>query len=105
MDELGKAYVRLTLAWDYNRCRVTVLMPRYVQEALHTFQHAKPKRLQFSPHLYDKPKFGQKQQDTQPPPPTSKEITPKDKKRIKQIIRKFLFYGQGVDSTMLMVIM
>ena len=45
VDENGRAYVGLTLAWDYNWYWVTVSMPRYVKEALHMFQHKCPKNL------------------------------------------------------------
>eukprot|EP00957_Ditylum_brightwellii_P129471 9876008-Ditylum_brightwellii.AAC.1 len=56
----GKKYCGLTFNWHYNKGYADVSMPGYVLKALGKFQHDKPKFLQFAPHKWNQPAYGQK---------------------------------------------
>ena len=60
-------------------------------------------RVEDSPHPYTAPKYGRKVQDALQAPETV-EITPDENKFLEQVLGTFLYYGQAVDSTMLMAI-
>ena len=49
-DWTGSKFLGLQLDWDYKNRPVDILMLKYVGDALHKFQHAKPKHPQDSPH-------------------------------------------------------
>ena len=77
-------------------------MPRYVEQALHTFQHGVPTKPQYSPHPTTPFTYGVKgtcqyatTQDTSP------LLPPKEVKHIQSIIGSFLYYARAIDLTML----
>ncbi len=55
-------YCGLTIKWDYNGCKVHLLMPMYVQKALKHFQHPPPQIRQHQPHPNAKKTNGAKEQ-------------------------------------------
>ena len=59
VDWTGCNYCGLTLDWHYKDGYVDVSMPGYVTEALHQFQHTKPTRIQYTPHKWNQPLYGQ----------------------------------------------
>ena len=78
-------------------------MPKYVGDALHKFQHAKPKRPQDSSHPWVIPTYGARTQyakteDTYP------VLPPKQINRIQKVIDTFLYYAIIVDVTILAAI-
>ena len=54
----GKNYIGLTLNWDYKKRKVTISMPKYIDNVLLRFQHKKPTRKQNSPHEWTPPMYG-----------------------------------------------
>ena len=58
IDWAGKLYCGLTLDWDYHNRRCTLSMPRYIQKALHKFQHPLPTKPQHAPHSWNQPVYG-----------------------------------------------
>ena len=75
-------------------------MPKYVGDALHKFQHAKPKCPQDSPHPWVIPTYGARTQYDKTED-TSPVLPPKQINRIQQVIGTFLYYTIVVDVTML----
>jgi hypothetical protein len=59
-------YCGLTITWDYDRCKVHLLMPTYVQKALQCFQHPPPRIQQKQPHSHVKKKYSVKEQFAKP---------------------------------------
>ena len=77
-----------------------VSISNYVTKALHKFQHTTPNCAQYTPHQWTRPHYGTTKQlatplDTSPP------ILEEQKRRIQQIIGKFLYYARTVYCTML----
>ena len=96
----GKLYYGLNLKWDYYMREVLVSMPNYVTKALHKFQYFAPKRAQYAPHQWTRPKCrATKQLAT--PLDTSLPIPEERKRSIQKIIGTFLYYARAVDCTML----
>ena len=62
----GKLYCGLKLEWGYYNREVLISMPNYVTKALHKFQHPTPKRAQYVPHKWTRPKYGATKQLTTP---------------------------------------
>ena len=69
-------------------------------KALAQYNHPTPACPQYTPHAWTKPAYGQKIQFA-PQPDKTFHLTTKDQRRIQSIVTKFLYYGRGVDSTML----
>jgi hypothetical protein len=101
-DWAGTSYLGFTLVWNYAAGWVDVSMPDYVPNALVKLGHPPPKRPQHAPHLWHKPAYGQKVQLA------SQDLTPLLAKlgitRVQQISGIFLYYGRGVDQTILVAL-
>ena len=102
-DWAGTLYLGLTLKWDYKNHTVDISMPGYITEALHKFQHPKPKRRQDAPHSWTKPTYGASVQyaddlDDSPALP-AKSIT-----LVQKIVGTLLYYAMAVDPTMLVAL-
>jgi hypothetical protein len=99
-DCTGGLYCGITLKWDYMKKHVDLSMPGYIKDALHKFQHPKPKRPQYAPHNLTVPAYGQRIQyallPDAAPPATSEEIT-----RAKAVVGTLLYNARPVDSTLL----
>ena len=99
VDWSGRRYIGITLDWDYNRRRVHLSMPNYVNKALKLFGH-KIRKQQHTPYpcapvIYGAKVQYAKQKTTSPP------VDAKTKKFIQQVCGKFLFLARAVDSTLL----
>lgn len=103
VDWTGGKYLGLTLDCDYKHRTVDISMPTYIDKALARFQHPAPAKPQHSPHAWNKPVYGSKQQLTVDPdigtPLTTTEVT-----KLQQIIGVLLYYARAVDSTMLVAL-
>ena len=99
----GSLYCGLHLKWDYNKRHVDLSMPGYIKNTLHKFHHSTPTRKQHSPHQWNTPIYGQKQQlvhQTPPLPQLSKQHTT----RIQATVGTFLYYARSLDHTILVTI-
>ena len=75
-------------------------MPKYLQTALHKFQHPAPKRQQHTPHSWSKPNYGAHVKYA--PDDNSSPLLPAKKiNLVQQIVGTFLYYSIAVDPTML----
>ena len=84
---------------DYKNKDIHFSMLRYVQKVLVCFNHKQPKKLHHQPHLYAPPSYEAKIQYSMP-----EDIMPglnKQQTKFIQVTRRFLYYAQVVDSTML----
>jgi hypothetical protein len=98
-DWTGSRYVGLTIVWDYTNGTVDISMPGYVERALQRFMHTKPARHESSPHDYNAPVYGSRQQyETQD---TTPYLDLNDKQKILEIVGVFLYYARAVDLTMI----
>lgn len=102
-DWEGKLYCGITLEWDYVNRTVDLSMPDYVAKALQRFEHSFPKGNEDSPHQWQPPNYGAKQQLTDPID-TSRPLESKEVKFIQEVVGTFLWYARGVDSTMLVAL-
>ena len=101
IDWSGEKFVGLTIKWDYQKRRVSISMPGYIESALLELQHPAPSRQQHCPHPYVKPVYGKATQMGPDPPPLHSEITDKENTRIQRVIGKLLYYARAVDPLML----
>ena len=60
-------YIGLTIAWQYDKGYIDILMPDYIRKALYKFLHNPPSRRQDAPHKWTEPAYGQKIQYALPP--------------------------------------
>ena len=61
-DWEGKKYVELTFDWDYDKKRVHVSMPGYVDHNLVRFKHGTTRKDQDQPYQHAVPMYGTRQQ-------------------------------------------
>ncbi len=99
----GTQYLGLTLDWDYKFCKVHLSMPGYIKKAAIRFGHEPPNKPQWQPHPHSIPTYGAtiqyaKQIDQSCPATKDKQ------KYIRQVIGVLLYYGQAVDSTLLVAL-
>ena len=75
-------------------------MPKYLQTALHKFQHPAPKRPQHAPHSWAKPTYGANVQYA--PDNDSYPLFPaKTINLVQQIVGTLIYYSIAVDPTIL----
>ena len=77
-------------------------MPGYVAAAQYNYQHKTAHKKQHSPHIWEQPIYGDKQQmaremDTSP-------LLTKEETLIQQIVGTLLYYSRAVDPTMLVAL-
>jgi len=82
-DWMGTRYIGIHMAWDYEKGRVHLYMPGYVQRALKLFQHIIRTKTQNQPFPHTAIKYGAKiqyakQESTAPP------VNPAEKKSAKK---------------------
>ena len=99
-DMSGRAYIGLTIDWDYTQRTVDISMPGYIERALLRFKHATPPKAQHSPHRSAQPIYGKQQQLT-PEPDTTPLLNAADNKTVQEIIGTLLYYARAVDPTLL----
>ena len=93
----------MNLEWDYKDRTVDVDMKGYIKKVCKIYQHEMPSRPENQPHKHTIPNYGAKVQLTEPED-TSNPIGPKDIKRLQEIIESLLFYGRGVDVTLMLTL-
>ena len=76
-------------------------MPDYVQKSREHFGHQDPEHPQHYPHKYTKPVFGKRKPQAPIKNTTGEYLDEKDTKRIQEISGTYLYYGRGVDSSIL----
>jgi hypothetical protein len=99
-DWEGTKYLGVDLDWDYDKREVHLSMRKYVQNALHRFQHEPPKRKQNQPYPHVPIDYGVKTQLVRPED-DSPLLGQEDKQFIMQVTGVFLYYARAVDGTML----
>ena len=97
-DFSGQNYCGLTIKWNYDKGFVDISMPGYVTKALDKFQH-NAKTLQYSPHKYVQPNFGEQIQFPKPPDTTLK-TSAKETKYVQAVAGTFLYYSHALDPTL-----
>lgn len=96
----GERYCGRTLKWDYEGRAVHISMPGYRSKALIRFNHPTPSKPQHQPYPHIKPNYGAKTQHTTEED-TSPLLDKEGKRFIQEVCGTFLFYGRGVDGTIL----
>ena len=77
-------------------------MPKYIEKALHKFQHTKPTKPQWSPHEatpYIPATKGQHQYA--PTPDTTALLNKQDTTLVQSIVGTLLYYGRVINNTIL----
>jgi hypothetical protein len=99
----GTRYLGLTLDWDYKLRKVNLSMPGYIKKALVRFGHTPLDKPQLQPHPHILPAYGATIQYAKCIDQSSK-ATKEQQKYIQQVIGVLLYYGQAVDSTILVAL-
>ena len=60
VDWTGQHFCGLNISWEYTKVYVDIVMPEYIKDVLHRFQHPQPRSPQFSPHAHVPIKYGLK---------------------------------------------
>ncbi len=100
VDWEGTRYLGLTIDWDYTDHKVHLSMPGYINKALLRFGNNPPNKPQMQPFPHTIPTYGTKVQyakNLDSSPPATKE----EGKYLRQVAGVLLYYGQVVDSTIL----
>ena len=98
-----KKYVGLTFDWDYEKRRVHVSMPRYMDHSLIQFKHGTPQQAQYQPYQHTVPTYGARQQFSVEPDCAT--LLDKDvKKFVQKVTGNFLDYARELYSTMLVAL-
>ena len=101
-DWEGENYCGLFLQWNYAQRYVDISMPKYIEKALHKFQHLKPTKPQWSPHEstpYIPMTKGQQQYA--PTPDTTAFLNKHDTTYVQSVVGTLLYYGRAIDNTIL----
>jgi hypothetical protein len=93
-------YLGLMLDWDYATCKVHLSMPGYIEKNLVRFGHVLPTKPQMQPHPHTIPINGATVQYAKAID-ASPAATKNNEKYIRQVIGVLLYYGQAVNSTIL----
>ncbi len=95
----GKELVKIELGWDYKNRKVHLSMKPYLDKSLRQFNNVVPTKRQHSPYPHVEPKYGAKQQFAEYN--ESEPAGDDEKKHIQKVSGKFIWYGRGVDGTIL----
>lgn len=71
---------------------------------LEIFQHPAPGIPHLSPHKHVEPQYGAKQQFANPQDPVQPTVSTQDIKYIQEVVGSLLYYGRGVDPTILVAL-
>ncbi len=99
VDPEGKELVNIELDWDYKNRKVHLSMKPYLDKSLHQHNNVVPTKHQHSPYPHVKPKYGVKQQFAEYN--ESEPAGDDEKKHTQKVNGKFIWYGRGVDGTIL----
>ena len=75
-----------------------------MKKALKKFNHKPPKRPEHAPHNWTAPIYGQRTQQQATQVSTAPLLPPDEKQQIQSIVGTFLYYGLGIDSTILVTL-
>ncbi len=98
-DWTGARYVGLTLDWDYTNGTCDLSMPGYIARALSRFDHPPPPKKEHSPHPWNAPIYGSRQQFAQHD--STPFVDAKHKLRLQEVLGTLLYYARAVDGTMI----
>jgi hypothetical protein len=99
IDMTGSLFCSIHLTWNYTLRHIDCHMPRYINKALTKYQHPKPVSPQHVPYKAALIQYGARVQGLEVN--TTQPLTPKEIKRIQDIVGTLLYYAQAVDSTLL----
>jgi hypothetical protein len=99
IDRDGTIFCGLHLKWDYDKRTVDLAIPNYVSNARTLLHHPFPTKPQHSPHPYQAPVYGQKQQYAKPTGKTC-QLTPIQLKYCQRFTGFFNYYARTIDNTM-----
>jgi hypothetical protein len=99
-DWKSNLYCGISLAWNYDKRYVDIVMPAYVAKQLLWYEHPHPTKPQHCPYIPNPIKYGQDNQATDPID-TSPELDEANKKLIQQFTGSFLYYARAVNPTIL----
>ena len=102
VDWGGTNYCGLNIDWHYEKGYVDIYMLQYVSKALKRLQHRPTTTPQYSPHAHTPIVYGMNNtQQFTADKDTSPLLTPKETKYIQSVTGTFLYYGRGIDYTIL----
>jgi hypothetical protein len=99
VDPKGKKLVKIELDWDYKNRKVHLSMKPYPNKSLRQFNNVVPTKRQHSPYPHVEPKYGAKQQFAEYH--ESEPVGDEEKKHIQKVNGILIWYGSGVDGTIL----
>ena len=102
-DWEGKILLGLTLNWYYTNRTMDVSIPKYIEAALHKFQHPTPLKPQDTPNQCHRPTYGSATQYTDPED-NSAPLPTEGITVVRKIVGKFLYYDLAVNYTMLVAL-
>jgi hypothetical protein len=98
-DWTGQNYCGLSIKWNYPKKYVDISMPGYIAATLERLQHSKPARLQFAPHRWSQPAYGQKLQLA--PIDDIPKLDISGIHYLQSTVGSLLYYARAVDAMML----
>jgi hypothetical protein len=102
-DRTGSAYCGLKLDWDYANVTIDLYMHRYINSALHKYQHPAPIRAEQAPHQWNPPVYGAKTQYVEDRE-DSPALSPKDVNHLQQLVGTLLYYARAVHPAFIMTV-
>jgi hypothetical protein len=91
-DWTGERYVGLTLAWDYDKGTCDISMPGYIIRALSRFRHPRPRKPEHSPHPWNAPVYGSRQQYVQHD--NTPFVDASNKLLLQEVLGTLLYYAR-----------
>ncbi len=92
-------FCSIHLTWNYMLRHVDCHMPGYISKALTKYQHPKPVTPPHAPYKVAPIQYGARIQRVEVD--TTQPLTPKDIKRVQDIVGTLLYYARAVDPTLL----
>ncbi len=97
VDMTGSLFCGIHLTWNYMLRHVDCHLPGYINKALTKYQHPKPVSPQHAPYKAAPIQYGARVQRMEVD--TTLPLTPKEIKRVQDIIGTLLYYARAVDPT------
>jgi hypothetical protein len=99
VDLTGSLFCGIQLTWNYAQGHIDCHMPGNINKLLTKYQHPKPVTPQHAPYKAAPIQYGAKVQRVEVN--TAQQLTPKEIKRVQDIVNTLLYYAQAVDPTLL----
>jgi hypothetical protein len=96
---MGSLFYGIHLTWNYMLGHVNCHMPGYINKALTKYQHPKLVSPQHAPYKAAPIQYGTRVQRVEVD--TTQPLSPKEIKRVQDIVGTLLYYAQAVDPTLL----